>query len=142
MQLDQAAGLRRMLAADSRDLTLVTRGGSKERKHRPAQELDAAGTKREIILIVSRDSASIIGAYAIIKHARRESSDAAFALVITGVKSEQEAVSIHQNIADAARRFLKTRVELMGYIDERKAEAATGHEMSCRRAKGIGHVAR
>ena len=128
MHADQAEGLRKLLARESvrrSDLAPVRRA---TRKRGAAETGIAPG---DVVLVVSADTPSILGAYAAMKHAKRAREDQTFALLVTGVDNEEDATRIHRNIADAARRYLKADVELIGYLacdagEERRPSSAGG----------------
>lgn len=98
---DQAEGLRELVG--SADFQFA----------RPACGVTTSG---DVMLVVSPDTKSIVGAYAAIKHAIRDASARGISLLVTGVRSERDALAIHRNIADAARRHLAVEVQLIGYL--------------------------
>jgi MinD-like ATPase involved in chromosome partitioning or flagellar assembly len=98
---DQAEGLRRLVA----DAPCA-------RPPRAFAGTEAGG----IVLVVSPDTKSILGAYAAIKHAARDAAARGVSLLVTGVRGERDALAIHRNIAAAARDHLRVEVELIGYL--------------------------
>jgi flagellar biosynthesis protein FlhG len=80
--------------------------------------LECAGLpERETVLVVQPAMHSIVGAYALLKRARRECADQRFGVVLAGAQDEAEALAIHGNLDSAARRFVGATVCFLGFLE-------------------------
>jgi len=79
----------------------------------------------EIVVQVSNSAASIKAAYAMIKRLTATLGRRPFSVLVTGV-GERQARLVHENIAQAASRYLATEVEFLGSVpaDEHVGRAA------------------
>ncbi len=80
----------------------------------------------EIVVQVSNNAASIKSAYSIIKRLNASLGCRPFGVLVTGA-SEQEAKIVYDNMAQAASRYLATRLTFMGSVpvDEHLQRAAS-----------------
>jgi flagellar biosynthesis protein FlhG len=85
----------------------------------------AAMAGGEIVVQVSTSAASIKSAYALIKRLSVRLGRRSFSIVVTGA-SEAEALRVHQNMAQAASRYLALPLNSMGSVpaDEHLKRAA------------------
>ncbi len=75
--------------------------------------IDAA---TEVILISTPEPTSITDAYAILKNIISEDKEKTIRLLINRVESNEEGISIYDNINTAAQRFLKVSIQRLGYL--------------------------
>jgi flagellar biosynthesis protein FlhG len=78
-------------------------------------------------VLLRKTSASLLANYALIKAMIRQFAIRQFSIVVSGVESEDEARTVFENIAAAARRYLAVSLRYLGYIpnDEELARADT-----------------
>ncbi len=84
-----------------------------------------AMTGSEIVVQVANNAASIKDAYSVIKRLSARLGRRPFGVLVTGA-SEQEAKVVYENMAQAASRYLATRLAFMGSVpaDEHLKRAA------------------
>lgn len=70
----------------------------------------------DILLIATSDAASLVNAYATVKHLAADSVHAPIRLVVNRVADAKLAEDIHQRLASSCRRFLGRQVELLGTV--------------------------
>lgn len=81
---------------------------------------------QELLLLVSSDPQSITDAYAFMKLLARDFAHRRFHVVVNKTKGGADAEAIYSNIAEAAGRYLKVRLEYLGHVplDEHVKQAA------------------
>lgn len=72
----------------------------------------------ENVLVVSAGRDGITDAYGLVKRLQRETGRRRFHAVITRAKGEDHARTIHDNLAETARRFLSANVAWLGWVPD------------------------
>jgi len=85
----------------------------------------------ERLIVLSRGSASITAAYALVKRLSAQGMQRRFQVLVNRVASEAEARLIHRNIASVAQGHLDVRLDLAGFIP---ADAALARAAALRRS--------
>lgn len=81
---------------------------------------------QEVMLVLSRSTASITDNYALIKTMSLQYAKRHFRILVNKVRSEREAKTIFMNMAQAAQRYLSVSLDYIGFIPpDDKLERAT-----------------
>lgn len=78
--------------------------------------LCAGFAAHETLLLLSRTTSSITANYALLKTLRMQYAMRHFRVLVNKVDGDAEAGAIYENIAEAARRYLGSRIDFAGYI--------------------------
>ncbi len=91
-----------------------------------------AGSKADVLLVVSPTQNALTEAYARIKTMSREQGHGDFRIVVDRAASESAALTAYRSVADTAQRFLGKRLEYLGYLP--REESAQGVALADRRS--------
>ena len=91
-----------------------------------------AGSKADVLLVVSPTQNALTETYARIKALSREQGHGDFRIVVDRAKSESAALTAYHTVAETAQRFLGARLEYLGYLP--REDAARGAALADRRS--------
>jgi flagellar biosynthesis protein FlhG len=84
----------------------------------------------EVLLVTTPDDTALLSAYAAIKVFGASRPDAPVRLVVNGAPQEQTALGVAQRMASSAARFLKLRVELLGWAPPEARDVTAASQLA------------
>lgn len=76
------------------------------------------GSADEVLVVTNPEPPAFVDSYALIKHLLNYESDTLVKIIVNSVSGETEAAGIFNRISSTAKRFLRKKIDYLGYIVE------------------------